>query len=185
MTVGLVGHPQRHPQVGVRAQAVFDHAGGPLGGHHQVQAERPAALGDVDDAVDELRHLGGKGGELVDHQDQRRRRIRVGALLQRLEVLGALAVQQVLAEPQLGAERRERPAHEVRVEVGDQAHGVRQVDALGEGGAALVVHEQEGHSVRRVFRGDAHDPGLQEFALARPGRAADEGVRAVCAQVER
>ena len=89
--VGLVGHPQRHPQVGVRAQVVLDDAGRPLGGQDQVQAQGSAALGDVDDAVDELGHLLHQRGELVDDDDQARRRLRVAAALQLHQVFGLLA----------------------------------------------------------------------------------------------
>ena len=53
----LVGHPQGDAQVRVGPQVVLDDAGRALGRQDQVQAERAAALGDVDDAVDELGHL--------------------------------------------------------------------------------------------------------------------------------
>ena len=61
---------------------------------------------------------------------------------------------------------------------------VRQVDALGERGAALVVDEQEGQRVRAVAGGHAQHPRLQELALAGAGGAADQRVRALAAQVE-
>ena len=54
MIVVSLSRPQRDPQVGVGAQVVLDHAGRALGGQDQVQAERAAALGDIDDAVDEF-----------------------------------------------------------------------------------------------------------------------------------
>ena len=74
-----VGHAQRDAQVGVGAQVVFDDAGRALRGEDQVQAERAAALGDVDDAVDELGHLLHERGELVDHDQQARRGLGVAA----------------------------------------------------------------------------------------------------------
>ena len=46
--VVLVGHPERDPQVGVGADLRGDHAAGPLGRQDQVDAQRPAALGDAD-----------------------------------------------------------------------------------------------------------------------------------------
>ena len=61
----------------------------------------------------------------------------------------------------------ERPAHLVAVEVGDHADGVRQVDALLERGAALVVDEQERDPLRAVHRGQADDHRLQELATCR------------------
>ena len=68
--VRLVGHAQRDAEVGVRPQVVLDDAGRALGRQDEVQAERAAALGDVDDAVDELGHLPREGGELVDDEHQ-------------------------------------------------------------------------------------------------------------------
>ena len=41
---------------------------GSLGGQHQVHAEAAAALGDVDDAGDELGHLLLQEGELVERR---------------------------------------------------------------------------------------------------------------------
>jgi hypothetical protein len=149
-----------------------------------VDAERPPALGDVDDAVDELGHLLGERGELVDDEHERGRGIRVGGLLELEQVFRLLAVEQVLAVVQLGAQARERAAHEMRAEVGDEAHAVRQADAVGEGRSALVVDEEERHALGAVLGGHAEHPRLQELALARAGRAADEGVRALLAQVE-
>jgi hypothetical protein len=148
-----------------------------------VDAERAPALGDVDDAVDELGHLLGERGELVDDEHERGG-VRVGGLLELEQVFRLLAVEQVLAVVQLGAQARERPAHEMRAEVGHEAHAVRQADAVGEGRSALVVDEEERHALGAVLGGHAEHPRLQELALARAGRAADEGVRALLAQVE-
>ena len=111
-------------------------------------------------------------------------RLGVAALLELEQVLGLLAVEQVLAVAQLGAQAGERAAHEVRAEVGDQADAVRQGHAVGEGGAALVVDEEEGDAVGAVLGRHAEHPGLQELALARAGGAADERVRSLGAQVE-
>ena len=111
--------------------------------------------------------------------------LRVAALLELEQVLGLLAVEQVLAVVQLGAQARQRAAHEVRAQVGDEADAVRQVDAVGERRAALVVDEEERDAVGAVLGRHAEHPRLQELALAGAGRAADEGVRALRAQVER
>ena len=75
----LVRHAQRDAQVGVGAQVVLDDARRALRRHDQVDAERPAALGDVDDAVDELGHLARERGELVDDEHERRRGVGVAA----------------------------------------------------------------------------------------------------------
>ena len=119
---------------------------------------------------------------MIEHE--RRRGVGVAALLELEQVLRALAVQELLAVVQLGAQARQRAPHEVRGEVGDEADGVRELDAVGERRAALVVDEQERDAVGAVLGGHAEHPRLQELALARAGRAADERVRSLRAQVE-
>src|SRR5690606_34787277 len=69
-------------------------------------------------------------------------------------------------------------------EVGHQADAVRQFDTIGEGGSALVVHEQERHAVRTVRRGNTEYPGLKELRLSGTGRAPDERVRPLGPQIE-
>ena len=183
--VGLVRHPQRDPEVGVGPEVVLDDAGRPLRRHDQVDAEGPAALGDVDDAVDELRHLARERRELVDDEHEGRRGLGVAALLQLEEVLRLLAVEEVLAMVQLGSEARERTPHEVRAEVGHEADAVRELDAVGERRPALVVDEEERDPVGAVLRRHPEHPGLEELGLAGAGRSADEGVRPLRAEVER
>ncbi len=177
-------HPQRDAQVGVRPEAVRDHTSRSLGGEYEVEPERSPALGDVDHAVDELGHLLGQRRELVDHDHQARRRVRVVRSLEREQVLGLLGVQNVLAVAEFGVQRRQRTLDEVRAEVGDDADAVRQLDALGERRATLVVDEQERHPRRAVHRRHAEHPRLQELALARSGRSADQRVRTLRAQIE-
>ena len=180
-----IRHAQRDAEVGVGAQVVLDDARRPLRRHDQVDAERATALGDVDDAVDELGDLAGQGRELVDDEHERGRGLGVLPLLELEQVLRLLAVEQVLAVVQLGAQARERASHEVRAQVGDEADAVRQVDAVGERGPALVVHEEERDPVGAVLRRHAEHPSLQELGLAGSRRAADERVRALRAEVER
>jgi hypothetical protein len=180
----LVGHPQRDAQVGVRAQVVLDHPRRALGRQDQVQAERAATLGDVHHPVDELRHLLHQGGELVDHDDQRRRGARVTGTLHREQVLRPRGREQVLAVTQLGPQRGQRAPHQVRRQVGDQTHAVRQVHAVRERRTTLVVHEQERHPVGAVRRRHAQHPRLQELALARPGRPTHQRVRTLRPQIQ-
>ena len=183
-----VGDPQRDPQVGVGADLRRHDAAGPLGGEDQVDAERPAALGDVDQAGDEVGQLADHRGELVDDDDQprhrRQRRVAAEQVDVVLDVLGARRGQQVLAAAQLGAERLQRALDQVGVEVGDHADGVRQPHAVLERGAALVVDEHEGQRVRAVGDRQRGDQRLQQLGLAGAGGAGDQAVRAVAAQVE-
>ena len=122
-------------------------------------------------------------GELVDDDQQPRHRLaargRAGAVDVVLDVLGPGGGQQVLAPAQLGAEGLQRALGEVAVEVGDHADGVRQVDAVLERRAALVVDEHEGHLVRPVGDRERGDQGLQQLGLAGAGGAGDQAVRPV------
>ena len=99
-------------------------------------------------------------------------------LLELDQVLGALAAQQALAVVELGPQATERATYEVGRQVGDQTDAVRQLDALREGGAALVVDEQEGDPVRAqgVRPARAPRPGGTRSCprpwCRRPGRAA-------------
>ena len=183
--VVLVGHPQGQAQVGVRPQVVLDDASRALGRKDQVQAQGAATLGDVDDALDELRHLLDQGGELVDDDDQARRGVDLTTALELDEVLGVVLGQEVLAVAQLGGQRGQRSPDQVRREVGHQTDGVRQLHTVAKRRPALVVDEQEGDPLRGVRGRHTEDPSLQELGLARTRGATDQSVRAVRAQVER
>ena len=149
-----------------------------------MDAERSSSLGNVDDPIYELGNLADERSELVDDQDERRWALRVSALLQLDEVLGLLAVQQVLTEVQLGPEAGESPTHEVGREVCDEADTVRQLHTFGKRRPPFVVDEQEGDAVGAVLRGHPEHPGLQELALSRARGATDESVRTLCPEVE-
>ena len=177
------GDAQRDAQVGVGPDRAGHHARGPLGGEQEVHAERPAALGEVDHAVDELGHLLGQRRELVDADQQAgRRRLRVLAL-ELDQVLDLVAAEQLLAGGDLGPQRGERAGDQSRVEVGDVADRVRQVGTLAERRTALVVDEQEGDPLGRVVERERADQRLQQLALAGPGGPGDQAVRTVLAQV--
>ncbi len=183
--VRLVGHAQGDPQVRVGAEVVLDDPRRALRREDEVDAERSTSLGDVDDAVDEVGHLLHERGELVDDDDETRRGLDLAAALELDEVLRAVPLEEVLPVMELGGQRGERAAHEVRAEVGDHADGVGEVDAVPEGRPALVVDEEEGDPLGRVRRRHAEDPRLERLGLAGSGRPSDEGVRTVGAQVER
>jgi hypothetical protein len=187
-----VGHPQRDPQVRVGPDLRGHHAGWTLGGQQQVDAQRAAPLRDVDQAGDEVGQVPGHRRELVDHDHQPGQRRGPaagprGPLLQVekvLDVLGAGPGQDVLAPGQLGGQRGQGPLDQVRVQVGDHAHGVRQADAVLERAAALVVDEHERHRVRPVGHRQCGHDRLQQLGLARAGGAGDQAVRAVPADVD-
>ena len=123
--------------------------------------EAPAALGDAHQRAYELGQLGGKGGELVDHDEQAGQRRGAGGREGEVggQVRGARGPQRPLPVAQLGLEAAQRPLAEVLVEVGHQPDGVRQPGALVEGGAALVVDEHEGEVVRVGGGGQRRRPG--------------------------
>jgi hypothetical protein len=69
-----------------------------------VHAERAAALGDVDDAGDELGHLLLQEGELVEDDEEVGRRGGAVLALEVDEVLGAVLAEDLLPAAQLGVE---------------------------------------------------------------------------------
>ena len=185
--VSGVGHPQRDPQVGVRPDRRRDHAARALGGENQVNPERASAAGQVDQPFDEGRQFLCQRGELVDHEGEAGQGLRSGAVVEVpvvLDVLGASALEQAFPAPQLCRQRRQRPLGQVPVEVGHHAHGVRELGAVLEGAAALVVDEHEAHGVGAVGDREAGDQGLEELALARAGRPRNQAVRPVRPQVD-
>ena len=118
-----VEHAERYPQVDVGQDALVDRPAGALRCEHQVDAEATAPLGDVDDAVDELRDLGDQGGELVD-DDHQRRRSAVGIDAPERSEVGRPSFEHAHAPVQLRSERDERPLGQPPIEIGDRAHRV-------------------------------------------------------------
>jgi hypothetical protein len=145
-----------------------------------VDAERPALGGDVDQRLELLGHGVGHGLELVDDQHQPRERVGAAAAPDRRPVAEdvglAGGIQDRLPPLQLGPQRDQRALHRGGVEVGDHADGVGQVDAAPERGAPLVVDEHEDHLVGAVVGGEGGDDGLEQLALARPGRPTHQHV---------
>ena len=149
--LGRLVHAQRDPQVRVRADVLADDAARALRREQQVDAEAAAALGDVDDrrrrSPAPLARASRTRRSTITRLGRRARRV---ARLQVGEVLRARVAR---ARARAGAARRSARrarAGQVLVEVGDEADGVRQVDAVLEGRAALVVDEQEREPVGRV-----------------------------------
>ena len=85
---------------------------------------------------------------------------------------------------QLSTQRGQSPAHQVRGQVSDQTHGVRQFHAVGKSRATLVVNEQEGEPVRTVGGGHAQDPRLQELGLSGTCGSTHQGVRTFGLQIQ-
>ncbi len=176
--VGLVGDAQRDADAAVGQQRIAHRLGGPLGAEHQVHAERPATCGEVDEQPVQVGQLLQHRGELVDHDDQ------PGEAIGLLDRPRALLGQCALAAAQLGAQALDRAARAGLVEVGHDAHDVREPGERREGGAALEVDEQERHLVGGAPGGHRRDPPDEQLALARAGRAADHRVRPVAHEVE-
>ena len=179
--VGLVGRPQAEAQGAVGADLRRDHPTRSLRGQDEVHPQGPSSLGDGHQAGDERGQFLGQGGELVDHDDQpgELHLLREGG-----DVGDGMGRQDRLPAGELGAERPQGARGALAVEVGDQADGVRERGRLGEGGAALVVDEQERAPVRRMAQRQRGDQGLQQLGLARTGGARDQGVRALAAEID-
>lgn len=101
-----------------------------------------AALRDVDHAVDELRHVGLQGRELVDDDHQGGRAVRSPRFSNSIRSLTPLSLNRC-SRRVISAQAAEHPVDEVGAEVGHQADAVRQLHAVRERGAALVVDEQK------------------------------------------
>jgi len=141
--LGPVEHAQGDAQVGVGADAVVDGTVGALGGEHEVHPEAAAALGHVDQRIEEPGQLRREGGELVDDHDEAGDAHGTGCRRDGGEVGDPRVAEELLAAPDLGIEGGERTSRQVLVEVGDQPDHVGQLGAGIEGAAALVVDEQE------------------------------------------
>ena len=145
------GHPQRDPQVDVGADVVGDDAARALGREDEVHAEdcgragrrrpRPRRTPGPPWPASRTRRSrsAARGGGGV----RARRSMSTGPSRRRRASRCSRRLSSALSE--ISAR-----CVEVRVEVGDEADGVRQLDALLERGAALVVDEQEGQPGRRV-----------------------------------
>ena len=92
-----------------------------------MQSQRTATLGDVDDAVNELRHLTCQGRELINHNNQRRRALGVTGFFQLSQVFFTLFIKQALTVVDFGAQRGQGTAHHGGRKVGHQTHAVWQV----------------------------------------------------------
>ena len=149
-----------------------------------MKSERTAPLSNVDDPVDELGHLFHQRCEFVDDDDKAGRSVGIATALKFKKVFGLLRVQDVLPTTQFGVQRAQRPAHQMRAEVGNEPHVVRQVHAVGKRCATLVVDEEEVHAGWAVRCRHADDPALQKLALACTSRSTDQSVWAVGSQVE-
>ncbi len=86
---------------------------------------------------------------------------------------------------ELSTQRGECPFDQVAVQIGHHADGVRQIDAVLEGGTALVIDEHEAHRVRSVRHRERGHQALEELGLARAGGAGHQTVWSVGDQVKR
>ena len=184
--VVAVRHPQGDPARCVGSDVVGHHPGRALGGQHHVDTETAAPLGDPDQRAEELGQFGGQRGELVhhDHQPGQRLAARAGSGPEGGEVLGPRGPQPLLTMAELCLQTHQRPLSQAVVEVGDHPGHMGHLRAAVEGGAALVVDEDEGQMVRirRQRQPGHHRP--QQLRLARTGGAPDQQMGAVGHQVE-
>ena len=121
--IGLVGGAQADPQRAVGPDLGGDDAARALGGQHEVDAERPAPLGDGDQPGDERGQLVGQRGELVDDDHEPGEIDGVGQLprCRRPGVRPRIASRRVSSARQ----RPQGPGGRLAVEIGHHADGVR------------------------------------------------------------
>jgi hypothetical protein len=121
----LARRTQADPQAGVGPDVVGHDALGSLGGKQQVDAERPAALGDPNQPGDDVRLGLGECRELVDHDDQPSQRRCVERRVRR-DVRHPRTGEHRLAASELGTERLQGAPGPVRPQVGEDSDDVRQ-----------------------------------------------------------
>ena len=170
--VGGAHASQRQTNVHVGAHRCVDRPRRALRRGDQMQAEAPALSGQTQQNV----HRGGMGvgqdAELVDGDDEARGRLwSAGGIL----LVGALPGRQI-RHAQI-AQRRFAPCQDrgdtvqgarcgPRVQVGEQRLRVGEVRQAREGGAALVIDEDETHACGRIAVRDGGEPAEQRLRLA-------------------
>ena len=181
---------QGQANVHVGAHARVDRPRGALRRGDQVQSEAAPLRRQPQEDIHRGGMRVGQDAELVDRDDQARGRGRDGP---GIGLVGALPGRQVgqgeLAERGLAPqEERGDPVEGARggprVEVRQQRLRVGQVGQARKGGPALVVDEDETHSLGRIAVGDRGEPAQERLRLARARTAGHEGVRSVRDQVE-
>lgn len=149
-----------------------------------MDADRAADAADGQEQVDEVRLGGEQFAELVDHDEQVGQRIEVGAPLGAeggvVADVGDVArlLELLLAPLDLACERGMDAFDQTGLvlQVGDDAGHVREVREGGEGGAALVVDEDQREILRRVGGDQREDEGAQQLGLAGAGGADAQAV---------
>ncbi len=101
-TLDPIGHAQRNSQVRIGPKIVIDDACGALCCEDHVDPQRSAPLGNIDDSIDEFRHILHQGSKLIDHNDERWRSCWVPSPLERNQILRLMVRKQALTVGQLG-----------------------------------------------------------------------------------
>ncbi|ODA91264.1 hypothetical protein ATY41_00775 [Leifsonia xyli subsp. xyli] len=179
-------HAQGDPEVRVGQDVLGDHPRGALGREDHVDAERPADRADADEGGENVRKVLREHRELVDDEQQPRKRFGRVRREVGVEVVDIVARggEQALPALHLGLERAQGAVGELLVEIADRADGVREALARFERGAAFEVDQDEVQPGGIVPVREAGDEGAEELALAGARRAADESVRPVLDQIE-
>ena len=177
--VGRIGDAQTDPQRAVGEQALADDPGGALGSEHEMHAQCATARGDIGEHRVQLRVLAEERRELVDHDDQPRQ---LDAGVE--DVAGARPSQFGLPPAHFGTQALDGSPCPRAIQVGDDAGDVGHIGEDVERGAALEVGEEEAHVARRMRGAQRHDPGHEQFGLARAGDAGDHGVRTVRNEID-
>ena len=181
-------HPQRDAERHVGADALADHARRALGGQDQVHAEAAPRWAT---STSESTKSGSSAASAANSSTMTTRRgqpavwpVRGRRRRKPAQVVDAGLAQAGLPAAELRLEAAQRPGGERFVEIGDDADRVRQPAAHVEGGAALVVDEDEVELAGVDGGGQPGDPRAQQLALARPGGARHEGVGPVGHEID-
>ena len=119
--------------------------------------------GDTHQGLQDLCVLAGQGGELVHRYHQ------IGhdnLRWQAGQVLGAVCGQDPLAAAHLGLQGGQGALGAGGIQIRQHPGRVRQAGQRAEGGAALVVDEDQGEAIRRSAQRQLHQPRDEQLGLA-------------------
>ena len=177
--VRILSHAQAHPNVDVGLHLSGDDAERPLSREDEMHSQRPSQGCQVLQQICRLRVGRHEGVELINDDDQPRRRI------VEFEDIGTPVVgQEPLAAGDLSTDGDQCAEGSRGIEVVEDAVGMRQLLQRGESRTALEIDENEHQPRRWVFQSHCQQPGLKQNRLPAACRSSHERVRSVVEEVE-